>query len=245
MKNRIKQHLINALSTTPLYPRASSIKDIEFAFDIANVAHAGVLRDGGTPYITHPVEGCVMMARDYGILNSNLYIAFLLHDTGEDTTIFGDITELAWQEFTLLLVERISKMFNPTVGQIVRLLTKPYINGDDFSDKQQVMTQYITDLETTGSVSEFATFAKMIDRLHNLRSLLPTNLNKIQRQVIETEGVLLPLFERVLVRIDGEAKTVECTASPEIFEPDFYRKFQLLLSDIKKEVKQLRYTYSL
>ncbi len=35
---------------------------------------------------------------------------------------------------------------------------------------------------------------KMIDRLHNLRSLIKSDLNKIRKQVIETEEVLNPAF---------------------------------------------------
>lgn len=231
-QDTLKQKLIENLNTVNSLS-ITTLEGILFAYDIAETSHNGQFRDGGAPYITHPVEGCIMMARDYGIQNSNLYIAFLLHDTGEDARIFGDRVKLTWSEFKHTFTTRVSRIFGETVAQTVLLLTKPSVDGSDFQSKSDMMSYYLRNLEQTGQVQNFAVFGKMIDRLHNLRSLLPENASKIHKQIAETEGLLLPLFERV-------AQNLVSSTSSEMAEPDFERKFGLVIRDIKTQIAILK-----
>lgn len=230
-QDKLKQTLIENLKLVHL--KAHAQDDILFACDLAKAGHEGQFRDGGAPYITHPVEGCVMMARDYGIQNRNLYTTFLLHDTGEDTLIFGDREELPWNTFKETFLLRAGRIFGEPIAQTVLRLTKPPVNGTDFKSKSDTVSYYLENLETAGPSRDFAVFGKMIDRLHNLRSLLPDNPSKIRKQIAETEELLLPLFLRV-------ANNLTSGTSADLGEPNFEHKFSLVIQDIKKQLAVLK-----
>ncbi len=228
LKNTLIENLRAAGISNP-----SELENVLFAYDLAKAAHEGIFRDGGDPYITHPVGGCILMARDYGIKNPNLYASFLLHDTGEDTAIFGDRESLSWDTFKRILLKRVGRIFGAEIANITLRLTKPAVDGIDFKDKGGVMKYYLANLEGAGPARDFAVFGKMIDRLHNLRSLPTEDRQKIAKQIAETEGLLIPLFERVGVsNFDPEIES--------LFEPEFKQKFDLLLGDIKKEINKLK-----
>ncbi len=230
-QDQLKQRLIENLDT--LHLGDAVLNSILFAYDLAKIAHAGQLRDDKTPYITHPVEGCIMMARDYCVQNPNLYIAFLLHDTGEDTSMFGDRNTLAWSRFRETFLLRVGRIFGKPVAQTALLLTKPPVNGVDFETKDQVMHYYLRNLTAASPMRDFAVFGKMIDRLHNLRSLIPDNRNKIHRQTAETEDLLLPLFEHVVDNLTNQP-------NPDTEEPDLAHKFCLVIQDIRKQLAVLK-----
>lgn len=232
-QDTLKQKIIKNLGLVNL--KGTALDDILFAYDLAKTAHTGQFRDDGTPYITHPVEGCIIMARDYGIQNPNLYITFLLHDTGEDTSVFGDRKTLPWDTFRATFLSRLSRIFGDTIAQTVLLLTKPQVNNTDFKSKSDAMNYYLRNLESISAARDFAVFGKMIDRLHNLRSLLPDNPNKIRKQIVETEEFLLPLFERV-------AKNITDHSGTHIEEPCLEEKFNLVIRDIKKQLAILKDT---
>lgn len=167
------------------------LDEITFAYDIAKYAHLGQKRDGGQEYIDHPVEGCLMMAQEFNICNARLYVAFLLHDAGEDTGIFGDRATLPYWMFIRICTERATRLFGPRVAELIVALTKPGKIDGGWDTKEQMMEIYLKRLV----LDHEAIMLKMIDRLHNLRSLLPENKTKIEKQIQETCYKLVPVFE--------------------------------------------------
>lgn len=173
------------------------IENIDFAYDIAKESHRPQSRDSGERYFEHPRAGCLIMLDELGLYDHDLLVSFLLHDTGEDTPIWGNITE-SYDTFAKKAHYRLTKIFNESVADTVIRLTKPAVDNKRFFNKEQVFEFYINELQE----SEDAVIGKMVDRLHNLRSLVGNKPEKIQKQIKETEEVYLPIFES----IQGEKK---------------------------------------
>jgi len=168
------------------------IEDVDFAYDLAKEAHRTARRDEGMRYFEHPRNGCLIMTDELKLCDKDLIISFLLHDVGEDTPMFGNITE-SYDKFREKAELRISKLFGKKVADTVIRLTKPSVDNIRFHSYDEVYNFYLDELKK----SEDATLLKMIDRLHNLRSLSGGKLEKIKRQIDETESKLLPIFDSV------------------------------------------------
>ena len=169
------------------------IEDIDFAYDIAKEAHRPAVRDGGMRYFEHPRSGCLIMTDELGLHDRDLLISFLLHDVGEDTPMLGNVTE-SYDEFKRKAQLRLTKLFGEKVADIVIRLTKPSVDNIRFHSKQEVYDFYLAELVK----SEDAILLKMVDRLHNLRSLPKDKSEKIARQIEETEEKYMPIFESVV-----------------------------------------------
>jgi GTP pyrophosphokinase len=173
------------------------IQDIDFAYDISKEAHRTAVRDEGMRYFEHPRAGCLIMTDELGLYDRDLLISFLLHDVGEDTPMFGNITK-SYDEFRKKAEFRLQKLFGEKVADTVIRLTKPSIDNVKFHSKEEVYDFYLEELKK----SEDAILGKMVDRLHNLRTLTTNKPDKIKRQVEETESKYIPIFDSV----SGERK---------------------------------------
>jgi guanosine-3',5'-bis(diphosphate) 3'-pyrophosphohydrolase len=67
----------------PLFGRSDILK-IKAVYIFADKAHAGQIRDDGSPYITHPVRS-VIIAIEAGERDIEVLMAILLHDVYEET----------------------------------------------------------------------------------------------------------------------------------------------------------------
>jgi GTP pyrophosphokinase len=54
------------------------------AFEFAREAHAGQVRDEGTPYIVHPVRVAATLVHELEVFSPRLVCAALLHDVIEE-----------------------------------------------------------------------------------------------------------------------------------------------------------------
>ncbi len=169
------------------------IEDIDFAYDIAKEAHRPAVRDEGIRYFEHPRSGCLIMTDELGLYDRDLLISFLLHDVGEDTPMLGNVTK-SYDEFKRKAQLRLTKLFGEKVADTVIRLTKPSVDNIRFHNKQEVYDFYLAELVK----SEEAILLKMVDRLHNLRSLQKDKPEKIERQIEETEEKYIPIFESVV-----------------------------------------------
>lgn len=173
------------------------IENIDFAYDLAKEAHRTAVRDEGMRYFEHPRSGCLIMTDELGLYDRDLLISFLLHDVGEDTPMFGNVTK-SYDEFVRKARLRLIKLFGEKVADIVIRLTKPSVENIRFSSKQEAFDFYVKEL----GKNEDAVLLKMVDRLHNLRTLPADKPEKIEKQIRETREVFLPIFEAV----SGERK---------------------------------------
>lgn len=168
------------------------IENIDFAYDIAKESHRPQSRESGERYFEHPRAGCLIMLDELEFYDYDSLVSFLLHDTGEDTPIWGNITD-SYDTFVKKARLRLMRVFNEKIADTVIRLTKPSVDNKKFHTKDQAFEFYINQLQE----SEDALLGKMVDRLHNLRSLAGNKPEKIQKQIKETEEVYVPLFKTI------------------------------------------------
>lgn len=169
-----------------------SLQLIEFAYDLAKEAHRPAKRTTGERYFEHPRAGCLILMDELGIYQSDILIAFLLHDVGEDTALLGNGTA-SYAQFVETAFFRLTRIFDTTVAHVVIALTKPWVDNIQFFNKEEAYAYYIAHL----AESEYALLCKAVDRLHNLRTLPLNDRAKIKNQIAETETIYLPLFASV------------------------------------------------
>lgn len=119
------------------------------ALTIAKQAHAGQVRDDGTPYIAHPLRVALSLAQEFDVDDPELLCAALLHDAVEDAAH--------------LTAAQIEQDFGPRVGHIVQLLTKP---SDPTLGRAEVNRIYFGRL---AQADEDCKLVKLADKLDNLR----------------------------------------------------------------------------
>ncbi|MCL5113686.1 MAG: HD domain-containing protein [Patescibacteria group bacterium] len=178
-----------------LFPFSQEDKTrIEFAYQLSKYAHRGQRRIGGERYFEHPRSVSLILLDECGIRDASVICAALLHDSLEDTAIFGNPTKLRPARFTAFSAELISRIFYPETAEMVQSLTEPYIDGVEVKDKKQAKAVKYDRLR---NASEEALLIKMADRLHNLRTFFPKRGEKTPEQKItETQEILIPIFRR-------------------------------------------------
>lgn len=153
-------------------------KEVRKAFSLAMVAHSGVKRAGGDPYIIHPLEVArIVLERMH--LDSVSVICALLHDVVEDT------------EYTLQDMEA---MFGKQVATIIDGLTKI---EDVSSTVTSVQTETFRKILLTLSTDPRVILVKLADRLHNMRTLEALSVEKQQKICAETMFLYAPLAHRL------------------------------------------------
>lgn len=130
------------------------------AYDLAERAHAGQMRDEGTPYILHPVRVAVSLVDELYIYSPRLVCGALLHDVIEDSPVTRS---------------EIAAGFGEEIAEIVWLLTK-------FEDVS--LPAYLAAIEAAPSTG--APIVKLCDRLDNLRFLAHSPRAEKKRRYIRT-----------------------------------------------------------
>ncbi|MDX1468282.1 MAG: bifunctional (p)ppGpp synthetase/guanosine-3',5'-bis(diphosphate) 3'-pyrophosphohydrolase [Acidimicrobiia bacterium] len=151
------------------------------AHRVAEAAHAGQKRKTGDPYITHPTAVAHMLA-EYG-LDADTLAAALLHDTVEDT------------ELTLTDIE---KQFGPEIARLIDGVTK--LDRVRFSSPQQVQAASIRKMVVAMAQDVRVLIIKLLDRLHNMRTVHALREEKQKRVARETLDVYAPLAHRLGVQ---------------------------------------------
>jgi GTP pyrophosphokinase len=141
------------------------------AYEVAEAAHEGQMRDEGTAYIVHPVRVAVSLADELEIYKPQLICGALLHDVIEDSPATR---------------EDIAGMFGQEIAEIVWLLTK-------FEDVS--LAAYLRAIEEAAHTG--APLVKLCDRLDNLRFLAHSpRAEKKRRYIRTTEAFYMPLAAR-------------------------------------------------
>ena len=147
------------------------------AYEMAQEAHAGQTRQTGDSYITHPLIVAEILAR-FG-QDSDTLVAAILHDVVEDTHI------------TLPAIE---KEFGKRVAGMIDGVTK--LDRIKFSNKKEQQAATIRKMAIAIARNERVLLIKLVDRLHNIRTLDPLPLEKQQRVAAETLEIYAPLAHR-------------------------------------------------
>ena len=172
MKDRIEA-IINRISCSE--EDAARIRD---AFLLADTAHAQQLRSSGEPYIIHPLSVAEILANLD--LDPDTIIAGLLHDTIEDT----DVTYL-----------QIKQKFGVTVADMVDGVTKltrmTYENAEE-EEIENLRKMFIAMARDIRVI-----IIKLVDRLHNMRTLMYRKPEKQRLKALETMQIYAPIAHRL------------------------------------------------
>ena len=138
------------------------------AYTLSKEGHRQQKRDDGRRYFDH-VRACSWIAlHELEITDPNTHYALLLHDIVEDTF--------------LLTPESIDLIFGSDVSVMVNLLThRKGVSTAEYLHRMRVSTR------------QRVVGAKLIDRMHNLRTLGGCTPEKQRRQALETIEHYLPL----------------------------------------------------
>ncbi len=177
---QLRRHLV--------YLPKRQISQVLQAFMVAKTAHEDQDRRSGEPYISHPVNVCVLLAQQK--LDVASLQAGLLHDVIEDTAVSKqDLTE----EFSLdvaEIVDGVSKL------KSLKDLPAEQQQAENFQKMAFAMSQDIRVI-----------IIKLADRLHNMRTLHHLPEHKQRKIALETQAIFAPIADRLSmekVRIELE-----------------------------------------
>jgi RelA/SpoT family (p)ppGpp synthetase len=164
-------------------PEAADRSLLARVYARAAQSHAGVKRDSGEPYVTHPLHVALILA--FLQLDLPTLAAALLHDVLEDTPATAQ--DLA-QEFGVEianLVDGVTKL-----GQMGRLSR----SGQSAANVQKVVMAMSEDIRVI--------FIKLADRLHNLRTLhFKESAYSRERSAVEALEVYARIADRLGIAI--------------------------------------------
>ncbi len=151
---------------------------IYVAYKFAENAHKGVKRRSGEPYIIHPVQTAFIAAQlEMDVVS---ICSALLHDVIEDTEYeFSDIETL----------------FGKDVAEIVDGVTK--LTKIQYSSREQQQMENLRKMFLAMSKDIRVVLIKLIDRLHNLRTLDYQSREKQLEKAKETLDIYSPLAHRL------------------------------------------------
>lgn len=163
---------------TPDYLKPDEADLFRRALAYSTSAHAGQMRAGGDPYITHPIAVSKILA-DWRMDGQTLAAA-LLHDVVEDTG--ASHTELASQ-------------FGEAVATLVDGVTK--LDKIQFENKAEAQAENFRKMLLAMSRDVRVILIKLADRCHNMRTLDAMIDAKRQRIAQETLDIYAPIANRL------------------------------------------------
>ncbi len=209
----------------PYLSKKEHLDFIRRAFDYAYDKHDGQLRKSGRPYIVHPVDVAVTLAK-YRV-DPYTIAAGLLHDIIEDTP-----TEY----------KEIKSLFGEEVADIVEGLTKlQLLHYKGSKQTQQVKNHQKMILAMARDIRVI--FVKLADRLNNMRTLSHLDQKKQIRISRETLDIFAPIAHRLgMYRLKAELEDL----SFKYLYPREYQEIAQMIKDKKghregdiKEMEQL------
>ncbi|MDP3058456.1 MAG: HD domain-containing protein, partial [bacterium] len=184
------------------YSPNADLSLLEGAFQYAQQAHHGQVRESGEDYIGHPLEVASILADIQ--MDLDTLCAALLHDVVEDTPVN---------------IEAISKQFGPQVAKLVDGVTK--LNKLDFKNKHEHQAENLRKMFLAMADDLRVILIKLADRVHNMRTLKfrPSLKQKVTAK--ETLDIYAPLAHRLgISRYQWELEDL----SFRFLEPDSYRE---------------------
>jgi GTP pyrophosphokinase len=160
------------------YVSESELRLVEKAYVFSARVHQGQMRLNGEPYLNHPLEVAHIVAKMH--LDVTSVASALLHDTIEDS-----LTER----------EDIKAEFGEEVASVVDGLTK--ISKINFRSEEEKQAENFRKMILAMSKDLRVLLIKLVDRLHNMRTLsFHTRQNQV-RIARETLDIYAPLANRL------------------------------------------------
>lgn len=160
------------------YNPAADFAQLEKAFCFADEAHKGQLRKSGEPFIIHPVAVARILAEMDMDLAS--VMAGILHDVVEDTSTTSRDIEKEFGSEVAYLVDGVTKLKHIPTG------TKEELQAENL---RKMFLSMASDIRVI--------LIKLVDRLHNMRTLQYVNTDSQITKAKETLEIYTPLAHRL------------------------------------------------
>ncbi|KNZ42167.1 RelA/SpoT family protein [Acetobacterium bakii] len=151
---------------------------INKAYELAREAHKGQKRLSGEEYVIHPVSVGYILAEMQ--MDTETIVAAILHDVIEDTVYSYDY---------------IKENFNEQVADLVEGVTK--IGRIGFQSKEESQAENLRKMILAMSKDIRVILIKLVDRLHNMRTLEYMRESKQIEKARETLDIYAPLANRL------------------------------------------------
>ncbi len=168
----------NLLLKIEQYNPHADMKQIIKAYNFAESAHEGQLRNSGEKYFVHPFHVAMILAELN--MDATTIIAGLLHDVLEDTSVTYDTLVIEFGEEVANLVEGVTKL------KKLQYKTKQENQAENLRKMVMAMAKDIRVI-----------IIKLADRLHNMRTLEYMSEEKKKEKALETLEIYAPLAHRL------------------------------------------------
>ncbi len=164
------------------YHFSENMKLIRKAYEVAFAAHATQKRKSGEPFIIHPLQVAIILAKLH--LDRETIAAALLHDTIEDTELRGEMIKEEFGGEVLFLVEGVTKL-------------RKTIRDEMEKDKQERKEASLRKLLLATVEDVRVVIIKLADRLHNMRTLEFQRREKQIEIAEETMEIYVPIANKL------------------------------------------------
>ncbi len=190
---------------------------IERAYRFSSVAHRGQKRLSGEDFVTHTIEVAKILLDQR--MDSTTIVAALLHDVVED----ADVS-----------IEDIRESFGSEVAEIVDGLTK--LSHLAFRSSAEEQVENYRKLLLSIARDARVIIVKLADRLHNMRTIQPLDVEKQKRIALETREIYAPLAHRFGM---GEVKAELEDLAFRVLEPEDYYDLAMQLQSTTAEREEM------
>jgi GTP pyrophosphokinase len=166
------------ISKIEQYNPQADLQMVIKAYQYADAAHEGQLRNSGEKYIVHPVNVALILAELN--MDTPTIIAGLLHDVIEDTNTSYD---------------KIVEEFGKEVADIVDGVTK--LKKLKYKTKQENQAENLRKMVLAMAKDIRVIIVKLADRLHNMRTLEYMTDEKKKEKALETLEIYAPIAHRL------------------------------------------------
>ncbi|MDU5081175.1 bifunctional (p)ppGpp synthetase/guanosine-3',5'-bis(diphosphate) 3'-pyrophosphohydrolase [uncultured Tissierella sp.] len=170
--------LENLLLKIEQYNAQADLSLIVKAYNFAQSAHAGQVRNSGENFFVHPFNVAMILA-DLNMDTATI-VAGLLHDVIEDTEISH---------------ETIAEEFGVEIADLVEGVTK--LKKLQYKTKQENQAENLRKMVLAMANDIRVIIVKLADRLHNMRTLEYMRDEKRKEKALETLEIYAPLAHRL------------------------------------------------
>jgi GTP diphosphokinase / guanosine-3',5'-bis(diphosphate) 3'-diphosphatase len=214
--------LVDLLQKAAEYLPADRLPIIESAYQFAEQAHEGQLRDSGDPYIQHPLHAAMTIASLQ--LDADSIVAALLHDVQEDCGVKSSEIQRRFGKDVALLVEGATKLSQLEARTPTGDGAVPTLQAENLRKMFLAMAEDVR-----------VVIVKLADRLHNMRTLEFKPSDKRRRTAQETMEIYAPLASRLGIwQLKWELEDL----SFRYLEPESYREIAALVASKRKTREQ-------
>lgn len=193
--------------------KEEDIELIKKAYYFAEEKHSGQYRKSGEDYVQHPIETALILTSIYA--DTNTICAGLLHDILEDTDVTRDELETEFNKDISKLVDGVSK-----IGKL------------HFSTENEALIEYYKKIIVGMSEDVRVIIVKLADRLHNMRTLWATPLDRQKIKAKEVLEILAPIAHHLGIhKIKSELEDL----SLRYLKPDVFYDISEKLNTTKLE----------